>query len=326
MKSAYSGEAEDSRLKDAVQEGNIQNVQAALDAGADLSFSFGRYRSSVLGTAVFLVCYEDDETRRNVFTAVVKLLVGAGALKGWHGDVLYAPVAQGNIPMLKYLIANGANVSAKIEGLSLAEIAIKNSQDEAYQTLFKEGAVPVSTNSVALLRLVHAASNWDIDAMQIQVDAGADINGVIPDGETPLTASISLPIFKEAQYKGVEWLLNKGADPNRESKILNRAILMGSFPAKDKVKNKVRADTSIRIIKLLLRMGAKVSGTDIFGDTPLHVASKSNYLDAAKLLIKEGAKVMPKNKAGKTPLDLAESKDMIQLLKASGAKEQIGNN
>ena len=76
------------------------------------------------------------------------------------------------------------------------------------------------------------------------------------------------------------------------------------------------------ILIRLLKAGANVSGTDMYGDTPLHVAAGNNNIMAAEILIRDGAKIMPKNTAGKTPLDFAESAAMIKLLKDHGAVEQ----
>ena len=72
----------------------------------------------------------------------------------------------------------------------------------------------------------------------------------------------------------------------------------------------------------LLKAGAKVSGMDDDGQTPLHVAAKYNNMEAAEILIREGAKIMPRDRTGKTPLDYAESAEMIRLLKSHGAVER----
>jgi ankyrin repeat protein len=71
----------------------------------------------------------------------------------------------------------------------------------------------------------------------------------------------------------------------------------------------------------LLKAGAKVSGMDERGRTPLHVAAEVDNLRAAEILVKKGARVMARDTTGRTPLDYAESAAMIKLLKQNGATE-----
>ena len=75
-------------------------------------------------------------------------------------------------------------------------------------------------------------------------------------------------------------------------------------------------------LSLLLKAGAKVSGVDEYGKTPLHVAAQFDIFCAAEILIREGAKITPRDNQGKTPLDYAESAAMIKLLKENGATER----
>ncbi len=72
----------------------------------------------------------------------------------------------------------------------------------------------------------------------------------------------------------------------------------------------------------MLAKGAKVSGMDEVGKTPLHVAAEYDNVIAAEILIAEGARVMAKDKKGRSPLDYAESASMIKLLKKNGAIER----
>ena len=54
--------------------------------------------------------------------------------------------------------------------------------------------------------------------------------------------------------------------------------------------------------------------TDMYGNTPLHLACEEDRQDVAKLLITKGADVSVTNKEKKTPLDLA-SLGLIRQLK-----------
>lgn len=328
---AISGQAEDAALLDAIDQRNLLGVENALKNGANAGALYPpEYLKSALDRALSEATYplDDDEEKILASIKVIKLLVEAGALKTQTKDVLIYPVLDNNVVLLNYLIANGAKASARVDGLSLSEYAAMYSHDEVYQILVKSGAIPVSTSSISGLRLIKAASRHSINDAQIQLSAGADINTKISDGRTPLIAALSTPAFNEDHYKMIEFLLSKGADPDlngkeRDSFVtpLGQAISWGSYPAKRKSENIPKANIAFKIIKLLITKGAKVSGKDFYGNTPLHIAARRDYVDAASFLIKEGAKVMPKNNAGKTPLDLAEGKEMIQLLKKNGAKE-----
>lgn len=329
--SAFSGQAEDAALLEAVDSKNPQGVEAALKSGANSgALRPPQYRRSALDSAVLSASYTADDDDETILASakIIKLLVEAGALKTQTEHVLFFPVANNNIALLNYLIENGAKATAKVDGLTLAEYAIMYSHDEVYQILVKSGALPVPTSSISSLRLVKAANRHSINDIQIQLSAGADINTKISDGRTPLIAALSIPAFNEDHYKTIEFLLSKGADSNLGGKErdyfvtpLGQSISWGSYPAKNKSESLPRASMALKIVKLLIAKGAKVSGKDFYGNTPLHIAAEYNYVDAANLLIKEGAKIMPKNNAGKTPLDLAEGKEMIQLLKKNGAKE-----
>ncbi len=322
---AFSGEKDDAWLMKAVQDRGVKNVQHALTSGANPSYAEENGKYHVLEAALWSLFSADTESETKDAITIIKILVRAGALKS-DKELLYLPVAYGSVHMVDYFIKNGANVSSRVDGLTLPEIAIQHSHDDVYHLLIKEGAVPVSATSAAILRLNHAASMFNIDAMKMQLSAGADINGITSNGENPLAAALKSPELDGKQFLAIEWLLKNKADPNKISKgidgelPLNLAIRLGSYPAK-KQKNSKRAYIANDIVKILLANGAKVSSVDANGNTPLHIASKMDHIEAAKTLVKEGAKIMPKNNAGKTPLDLAESKQMIILLKASGAKE-----
>lgn len=60
----------------------------------------------------------------------------------------------------------------------------------------------------------------------------------------------------------------------------------------------------LEIAKVLLRRGAKVSGSNRDGNTPLHVAAFLCREDIVKLLLENGASPATKNSRGETPIDV----------------------
>ncbi|MEA3365439.1 MAG: ankyrin repeat domain-containing protein, partial [Candidatus Hydrogenedentes bacterium] len=55
----------------------------------------------------------------------------------------------------------------------------------------------------------------------------------------------------------------------------------------------------------LLKAGARIDATDVFGDTPLHSAAIHGMTGMIGFLVRRGADPNAVNKKGETPLDLA---------------------
>ncbi len=167
--------------------------------------------------------------------------------------------------------------------------------------------------------------------MERAVSQGARINGIGPDNESALIAAVRTPIYGPVQADTIRWLLDHGADPNQKGNsgfqgleglplhifvAMNKDTLEG-VPSRPDAKPMAE-----ETLALLLNAGAKVSGMDSQGRTPLHIAAISDNVRAAEILIEAGAKIMARDATGKTPLDDAESAPMIKLLKANGASER----
>jgi ankyrin repeat protein len=144
-----------------------------------------------------------------------------------------------------------------------------------------------------------AVEATDFDAVQILVNAGADVDAKDADGLTPAQRAI-----RSDQHKIVELLGKHGCS----APDIFLASAFGKVEALDS----------------LLKQSPTIveQRTDEEEQTPLHLAAIYRQSLAARHLVAAGAKVDEKNKWGMTPLHLAasfEAIDVIKLLLQKGA-------
>ncbi len=330
----WAGPVEDKALRDAAgcrAHLDIEGVKVALKLGADPSAPSNDVRPITPLHCVTLVLLlgtrRDDALNRNA-VEIATILFAAGAKLGpADREILFfSPISSGNLEMVRLLIDKGASPTAKLEGFTPTELARKYDQSDVIEYLISRGGIPVDSMRAAQIVLIEAAHNGEIAVMQRAIKEGARIDGAGPNKMTALIAAVYFPIYKRSQVDSIWWLLEHGADPNQKGHsgslplhifvAANKNTLAGAW---DRPDAKPMAEEALA---RLLKAGAKVSGMDSQGRTPLHVAAELDNVRAAEVLIKEGAKLMARDVTGKTPLDYAESAPMIKLLKASGATER----
>ena len=146
--------------------------------------------------------------------------------------------------------------------------------------LLQAGARPTDGES-----LHHAAERFHVDALELLLAAGGDLNDNRDAGNTPLHFLLRWYDIErnETVRKGVDWLLAHGADPNvrcgeEEETSLHLAARMGQAAS---------------VIRLLLDHGADVNARRRDGRTAWMLAARGGSDEIVKVLEEAGARREP---------------------------------
>jgi len=277
--------------------------------------------------------------------------VNAKNADGW--TPLHEAARWGQKEIAELLIAKGADVNAKDEdGWTPLDWAITNIRGAHYK----------QTETIALLRKhggktsewfkaeesIHiAAKIGHLEAVRQHLAAGANVNAIDHEGNTPLhhavyndqTEIIRLLIDKGAEVNGKRKAANheKGVAPLHTATWRSTIETMELLIDNGADVNMKRADGAIALhyavwfglkekAEFLLSKGSDVKARDgnNEGATPLHVAVwKSPNNGIVELLIENEADVNDKNNSGETPLDWAikyKRNETADLLRKHGGK------
>lgn len=226
----------------------------------------------------------------------LSLLICITAHAGENERRLFKAAENGNIPLMKELLAKGADVNSFDSGTPVPLTPLMAATNwnylEAVELLLKSGANPnLSSNNDGNTAL-HTAAGRDTRIVAALLSHGANPNArTVKFGYTPLgnAAMCNITLFTELKRRGG---------------------YRGPFP------------DCAETIRLLVRAGADVNNYRFSGDTPLILAVKTNSVEALKALIEAGADTNKKwDDSNVTPLMIAletyyEHKDIssIQLL------------
>ena len=272
---------------------------------------------------------------------IMKLLLDAGAdpnvgLSPDENPIMTA-ARTGRVDALKTLIAHGARLNTRdSRGQSPLMWAAARNNAEAVRLLIEAGVDlnartnnkptgraaqmtvflgPQPTGFTALLFAVRAGS---LEATKALLDAGADVNDALSDGESALVVATA-----NAHWEVANLLLDRGADPNHagagwnalhqtvHSRRPNLGYTPGPVPT--------GSLDSIVVVKKLLAKGVDVNGrmtkngmkdgqrnrVNRLGATAFFLGAKNTDLEVLRLLLDAGADVNLPSADGSTPLMVA---------------------
>jgi uncharacterized protein len=152
------------------------------------------------------------------------------------------------LDLVRLTLAHGADPNARLSG----------------PTIPRHHGFPDRSLSEGTTALMRAAKSYDVAAMRLLLEAGADVTATQADGSSVLFGLASPP------PRGVE---------NAEG-LVNEAFA------------------------LVLDAGADVDATDTNGETALHRAARQGHAAAVRLLVERGVSLDVRDAAGNTPLDI----------------------
>lgn len=163
--------------------------------------------------------------------------------------------------------------------------------------------------------LILAANHGHLEAVELLLDAGADIEHMNSFDETALwfaACGNHIEVLRHLIFRGAA--LNS-RNRNQETALM-AAIQQGQAAAVDALIEAGAALTPptlhfaaehgyIRMVQKLIEARAEVNGLDHLGRTALHTASQEKSVDVVSLLLESNADVNAETQDGDTPLSLA---------------------
>lgn len=229
------------------------------------------------------------------------------------GNVLMRASAQGNVEMIKLLLAKGSNPNmgtvsdvAPMVGRTALFFAAEKSQAQAAKLLIDQGAkVNTRTKGGTTALMVAAEQAKGASTVKVLLDAGADVNAKRSDGATALVAGAN------GSVESINYLLGAGADIRarlKEGDALTFAAGSG------------RADNLTALLKQPFSQSSKDDALLV----AVQYAVASGRPEAVKVLLQNGADPNVKNANGVSAIQSAAgvgNEALVKLLKASGAKD-----
>jgi len=226
---------------------------------------------------------------------------------------LFEAVKNGDLGQLKSLISKGADVNAKVKGMTLLNLAIFKRHADVATFLINKGADVNGRDASGMRKTpLHFAAHFGSAALvELLIAKGADVNAREMGGWRPLhnVTSDNNP-DRNDQLEIARLLIAKGADLGAVNYRYEQPLHLAAQ----------RGD--LDLIDLFISNGANIEARNDYASTPLITAAYNNQQDAVKLLLKRGALVNGNAQGGRSALFVAVGQghmDMVELLLAHGA-------
>lgn len=329
------------RLLQAVSRGQLQQVRALLDQGADINVKESKSGQTPLISASFkqriklvqlLLDKGADVHARDINgetalmaaaekgnTSIVKMLLEKGADANTKNKKDQTPLLKiaekENLDMISLLLENGADINARNKwGETVLIIILEKQKLAAAKLLVDKGAdIRVKDNFYGRTPLIWASNLGDIELVKLLLEKGAQVNA---EDKKYKTALVHADHNGHQQIR--ELLLKHGADPvylkiftkkienNQKVQDTSIEIHWALQQTKDpKIKNLLTAVVLGDVNKVNSLLNKEIINKKIYSlndGTVLSWAAYCNQPRLVKWLIEKGANVDPRSNHNVTPL------------------------
>ena len=269
-------------LHDAVRRDNSKEViQAIIDHGADVNAT-----NQDNCTALMFACHKGNEE-------IINILLKAGAdpsIADGDGDTCLYDAIKGDCSkdVLQAIIDHGAaSICANLTSLRPLFLACSKGNGGAIEVLLNAGA-DVNVADTMGQTLLHRAilGRLGKDVLQTIVDHGANVNAANTNSVSPLMYACH-----KRNIDAMKVLMNAGAEPN----------IVDTFGASS-IYHAIVGDCSKKELQTIIDYGADVNVIDKHNCTALLLACKKGNVGAIGVLLNAGAKPDTANENGDTCL------------------------
>lgn len=256
-------------------------------------------------------------------------------------SMLQAAGGMGNLEVVKFLLAEGANPNRRgVRGSGALHVAVESDNPEVVRALLEAGAMIEGENEDGMTAMQKAVQLGYAAAVEVLGEAGAEYR-YWPRGGNKIESLLQVAVAN-GYPKIVKTLVKLGADPNMGSGPVSPLFIAAVASNYEMMStllscgvdftvlndfghtalNEAASSLNTGAVQALLEAGADPNQVDGNGATPLRVAVGSGNLPTMELLLDAGAKIDAVEKNSATALNWAcrlAAPEVVQLLLDRGA-------